>query len=61
MITGSIDKTLTPGIYLVRDHAGKLHRAVSVDLYRRGDRVTVVDGAIVGPAGATAPTRIYEV
>jgi hypothetical protein len=57
----TIASVILPGIYLVRDQAGKQTRARSPELYRRGERVTVIDGQIVGAASATQPTKTYEV
>jgi hypothetical protein len=58
---GTIETSLTPGFYLVRDQTGKKIRVSSAVLYRRGDRVTVLDGIIVGQAPREQTTRVYEV
>lgn len=59
--SGSIDRALTPGVYLVRDRISRITRAESPVLYRRGDRVTVINGQIVGLAGNQPQPQVYEV
>jgi hypothetical protein len=60
-MTGTIDRVITPGVYLVRDQSNRQHRAASQELWRKGDQVTVLDGVIVGHAGKEKITAIYEV
>jgi len=49
------------GWYLVATDSGRSVRAESVTAWRIGDRVTVINGQIVGRAGARILTKIYEV
>lgn len=49
------------GWYLVATDSGRSVRAESVTAWRIGDRVTVINGQIVGRAGARPVTKIYEV
>jgi hypothetical protein len=60
-MTATIASVILPGVYLIRDDAGKSHRARSAETWRRGDRVTVLDGQIIGRAGVAGITRTYEV
>ena len=60
-MTGTIKSAILPGWYLVEDQSKRLHRAASQDLWRKGERVTVIDGVIVGRAGTAKTTDIYEV
>lgn len=61
MLVGTIKKAITPGIYLLRDDQGRGYRAASQDAWRRGDRVVVIDGQIVGRAGAQPSPVTYLV
>ena len=49
------------GWYTVRDDAGRSLRADSAEAWRIGDRVAVLAGRILGPAGPARSTRTYEV
>jgi hypothetical protein len=60
-MTGVIASSILPGWYLVRDQAGRQHRAASQELWRKGEKVTVIDGVIVGRAGTLQTTATYEV
>lgn len=60
-MTATIVRTPSPGRWIVRDSAGREHLVISGSSYRPGDRVQVLDGIIVGPAGLQPPTRTYEV
>lgn len=60
-VAGTVDRVATPGVYLVRDQVGRMHRAQSAELWRRGDRVTVINGQIVARANPATPTKTYEV
>lgn len=60
-VVGSIQSVITPGIYLVRDSSGRLHRASGVATWRKGDRVAIVEGQIVGSAGVSKTSTVYEV
>ena len=57
----TIDRAAGPGAYLVRDQAGRGHRVAAAADWRRGEVVLVVDGWIVGRAGAMVDVPIYEV
>ena len=48
----TIERAVTPGAYLVRDTAGRLHRVAGAADWRRGASVLVVEGWIVGRAGS---------
>jgi len=60
-MTGTITSAILPGWYLVRDQSGRLHRASSQEIWRKGERVTVLDGVIVGRAGKGLTAAVYEV
>lgn len=60
-MTGEIKSAILPGWYLVRDSSGRDHRAASQDLWRKGERVTVIEGVIVGKAGKAKTTEVHEV
>lgn len=60
-MTGTIESGILPGWYLVRDQANRKHRVASQELWRRGERVTVIDGVIIGKAGTVQTTATYEV
>ena len=49
--TGVILQAVTPGWWVIKDDSGHKHRVASHDLWRKGDRVAVVGGQIVGHAG----------
>ena len=49
-ITGTIRSAITPGWWMVIDKAGRKHRAASAEQWRRGDRVVILSGQIVGLA-----------
>ena len=49
------------GLVTVQDDAGRTLRAESNDTWRIGDRVAILAGRILGPAGNRRPTRTYEV
>lgn len=49
--TGVIQQAVTPGWWIIKDDSGHKHRVASPDLWRKGDRVAVVGGQIVGHAG----------
>ena len=57
----TIERAVTPGAYLVRDQAGRLHRVAAVADWRRGETVLVVEGQIIGRAGAAGTVAVYEV
>lgn len=59
--TYTIHKAHISGWWLVKDSRGKLARVSSSDLWRKGDRVSVVDGRIVGTAGNVKESSVYEV
>jgi hypothetical protein len=60
-LLGTVEAVVQPGVYLVRDAKGYRHRAASVTLYRKGERVLVIDGMLIGPAGKPPESTIYEV
>jgi hypothetical protein len=60
-LLGTVEAVVQPGVYLVRDARGNRHRAASVTLYRKGERVLVIDGMLIGPAGKPPESKIYEV
>jgi hypothetical protein len=49
------------GRYTLQDDAGRTLRAESNATWRIGDRVVLLAGRILGPAGNRRPTRTYEV
>ena len=60
-ITGAIERAVTPGWWIIRDDSGRKHKVASPDLWRRGERVAVVGGQIVGHAGKQKRQQIYTV
>lgn len=60
-MTGTVVRSPSPGRWIVRDDAGREHLVLSGASYRPGERVQVLDGFIVSPAGLPPPTRRYEV
>ena len=60
-MTGEIKSSILPGWYQVRDQVGRIHRCSSQELWRKGDRVTVIDGVILGKAGQMQTTEVFEV
>ena len=48
-------------LYLVRDTSGRLRRVRALTTWRAGDRVRVLDGVVVGRAGAAVGAQVYEV
>lgn len=62
MITGTVKSSnLNQGVYIVIDDMGRKYRASSVEVWRCGDRVNVLEGHIVGGAGNPAPVRVFSV
>lgn len=57
----TVERAITPGAWLVRDTAGRLHRVSGTADWRRGESVLVVDGWIVGRAGSPGTVAVYEV
>ena len=57
----TVERSQAAGVYLVRDQAGRLHRAMAPTTWKRGDIVLVVDGQIVGQAARPPQPQIYEV
>ena len=57
----TVEGAITPGSWLVRDTAGRLHRVAGAADWRRGESVLVVEGWIVGRAGSTGAAAVYEV
>jgi len=64
-ITGTIASIIMPGVYQVIDGSGRKYKASSGTAYRNGDRVTVMNGIIVGVVAGNIPSsptvKIYEV
>ena len=60
-ITGTIERAVTPGWWIIKDDSGRRHKVASPDLWRRGERVAVVGGQIVGHAGKRKGDRICVV
>jgi hypothetical protein len=57
----TIDRTAGPDLYLVRDAAGRLRRVRALTTWRAGDRVRVLEGVVVGRAGAAVGAQVFEV
>ncbi len=53
-ITGTIVSAVTPGWWIIKDDAGRRHRVASPDAWRRGQRVVVVGGQVIGQAPRAA-------
>lgn len=53
--------TIGSGWVTVQDDAGRTLRAESNDTWRIGDRVVILAGRVLGPAGNRRSTRTYEV
>jgi len=60
-VTGAIERAVTPGWWIIRDDSGRRHKVASQDLWRKGERVAVVGGQIVGHAGKGKGERICVV
>lgn len=60
-MNATVQRSPSPGRWIVLDDAGREYLVLSGASYRPGDRVHVLDGFIVGPAGLPLPTRKYEV
>lgn len=57
----TVERTAGPDIYLVRDTAGRLRRVRALTTWRAGDRVRVLEGVVVGRAGAAVGAQVFEV
>ena len=62
-MTGRIVQALAPGWWIIEDARRRKHRVAGSGRYRRGDKVTVIEGQIVasGRGGGNGKLKIYEV
>jgi len=56
--TGVILQAVTPGWWIIKDDSGHKHRVASQDLWRKGDRVAVVGGQVLGHAGKRGGDKV---
>ena len=57
----TVERTAGPDLYLVRDTSGRLRRLRALATWRAGDRVRVLEGVVVGRAGAAVGAQVFEV
>ena len=60
-MTATVMRNVGSGSYQVVDESGRQYRVTSADVYRRGDRVEIIEGIIVGKAVAAPEPTVYYV
>lgn len=57
----TIEHSIMPGAYLVKDKSGRKYRVHSPEFWRRGESVQIADGHIIGKAVSQPVTTTVEV